>query len=181
MHIRDRIRELRRVPAKMLQPHPRNWRTHPDSQRDRLKAVLAEIGYADALIARELEDGSLQLLDGHLRAETTPETEVPVLIVDLDDAEAETFLAFFDPLAALAESDDQRLRDLLADIATESPVLRDWIDTWHAEPATEEPDADRFPAEGIYQLIVDCTDETQQQELYSRLTEEGYTCRVIVL
>ncbi|GAB6164263.1 hypothetical protein JCM19992_02630 [Thermostilla marina] len=146
MHIRDRIRELRRVPAKLLQPHPRNWRTHPDSQRDRLKAVLAEIGYADALIARELEDGSLQLLDGHLRAETTPETEVPVLIVDLDDAEAETFLAFFDPLAALAESDD-----------------------------------DRLPAEGIYQLIVDCTDEDQQQELYSRLTDEGYTCRVIVL
>ena len=32
-----------------------------------VRGVLAEIGYADALLARELPDGSLQLIDGHLR------------------------------------------------------------------------------------------------------------------
>ena len=80
MHIRDRIKDFRRVKANQLRPHPKNWRTHPPAQQDALRGVLAEIGYAGALLARELPDGSLELIDGHLRAETTPEMEVPVLV-----------------------------------------------------------------------------------------------------
>ena len=68
MRIRDRIKELRRVKADRLRPHPKNWRTHPQRQQDALRGILAEIGYADALLARELPDGSLELIDGHLRA-----------------------------------------------------------------------------------------------------------------
>ena len=51
--IRDRIVDFRRVRASELLPNPRNWRTHPKAQRDALSGILAEIGYADALIARE--------------------------------------------------------------------------------------------------------------------------------
>ncbi len=76
MHLRDRILELRRVPAKELAPHPKNWRSHPKRQQEALRGVLAEIGYADALLARETPDG-LQLIDGHLRAELTPDQAVP--------------------------------------------------------------------------------------------------------
>ena len=68
MQIRDRIRDFRRVPARELQPHPGNWRTHPAEQQEALRDLLAEVGYAGALLARELVDGSLQLIDGHLRA-----------------------------------------------------------------------------------------------------------------
>ncbi|MCR5162894.1 MAG: ParB N-terminal domain-containing protein, partial [Thermoguttaceae bacterium] len=93
MLIKDRIKELRRVPASQLIPNPKNWRTHPEKQKNAIQGVLAEIGYADALIARELPDGSLMLLDGHLRAETTPNQEVPVLVLDLDEAEADKLLA----------------------------------------------------------------------------------------
>ncbi len=46
MQIRDRIRELRRVPARELRPNPRNWRTHPDGAARRLRGLLAEVGYA---------------------------------------------------------------------------------------------------------------------------------------
>src|SRR6266404_5576577 len=67
--IRDRIVELRRVPARELRPNPKNWRSHPAAQQDALKGLLAELGYCDAVIARPLPDGSLQLIDGHLRCE----------------------------------------------------------------------------------------------------------------
>src|SRR5437879_5041884 len=70
MKIRDRIKELRRVRARDLVPNPKNWRVHPKVQRRALRALLTEVGYADALIARELPDGRLQLIDGHLRADT---------------------------------------------------------------------------------------------------------------
>ena len=105
MKIRDRIKELRRVRADLLRPNPKNWRTHPPAQRDALRGVLAEVGYADALLARELPDGTLELIDGHLRAETTPQMEVPVLVLDLTDDEAAKLLVLLDPLAAQAETD----------------------------------------------------------------------------
>lgn len=64
MSPRDRIVELRRVPASELIPHPENWRTHPDHQRRILADVLIEVGVADAMIAFERPDGALQLIDG---------------------------------------------------------------------------------------------------------------------
>ena len=85
-----------------LRPNPRNWRVHPPEQQDALRGVLAEVGYADALLARELPDGSLMLIDGHLRAETTPDAVVPVLVLDVDEAEADKILLTHDPLAAMA-------------------------------------------------------------------------------
>src|SRR6187401_3568777 len=105
MQIRDRIRELRRVRAGDLIPNPRNWRTHPKAQQDALRGILAEIGYADALLAREIADppGGLMLIDGHLRAEVTPDSIVPVLILDVDEAEAIKILTTLDPLAAMAD------------------------------------------------------------------------------
>jgi len=54
MMIRDRIRELRRVRAKDLLANPKNWRVHPKAQTAALRGLLAEVGYADALLAREL-------------------------------------------------------------------------------------------------------------------------------
>src|SRR5215510_13268692 len=116
MQVRDRIKELRRVPASTLRPNPRNWRTHPSAQQDALRGVLAEIGYADALLARELPDGSLMLVDGHLRAETTPDAVVPVLVLDVDEREADMILLTHDPLAAMAQTSAEQLLALLAEV-----------------------------------------------------------------
>jgi len=55
--IRDRIKSLRRVKASELIPNPKNPRRHPESQRAALRGVLDQIGYADALLARELPEG----------------------------------------------------------------------------------------------------------------------------
>lgn len=114
--IRDRIKELRRVRASDLVPNPANWRLHPDSQREALRGVLAEIGYADALVAREREDGKLELIDGHLRAEDAGSALVPVLVLDVTEDEGRTLLATLDPLAAMAETNSKALNELLGEI-----------------------------------------------------------------
>ena len=124
MQIRNRIKELRQVPASELRPNPKNWRTHPKSQQDALRGILAEVGYADALLARELPDGSLMLVDGHLRAETTPDQEVPVLILDINESEADKLLLSLDPLAAMAETNAQALDALLREVDTGSEGLQ---------------------------------------------------------
>src|SRR5262245_35102869 len=112
MNVRDRIKELRRVRASELRPNPRNWRVHPPEQQDALRGILAEVGYADALLARELDDGSLMLVDGHLRAETTPEAIVPVLVLDIDEVEADKILLTHDPLAAMATVSEEHIHAL---------------------------------------------------------------------
>jgi DNA modification methylase len=125
MKIRDRIKELRRVQASELLRNPRNWRTHPTAQARALRALLTEIGYADALIARELPDGQLQLIDGHLRAETTPDMEVPVLVLDVTEAEADKLLLTLDPLAAMAETDVERIKALLETVRTDDEAVQE--------------------------------------------------------
>jgi DNA modification methylase len=124
MRIRDRIKELRRVPAREILPNPKNWRSHPLAQQDALRGLLAELGYCDAVLARELADGALQLIDGHLRCETTPDMDVPVLVLDVTEDEADKLLATLDPLASLAEADREALTSLLASVETECAAVQ---------------------------------------------------------
>ena len=119
---RNRIKELRMVKASELKRNPKNFRRHPDSQKKALEAVLSEVGYADALIAREDAEGLL-LLDGHLRADLDSESMVPVLVLDVNEKEGDLILATLDPLAGLAEQDDEALRNLLEGIETENEEL----------------------------------------------------------
>ena len=138
MNIRNRITDFRMVKASELRPNPRNWRKHPEAQQNALRGILAEVGYVDALLARTLPDGSLELVDGHLRAETTPDQEVPVLVVDLDEDEAAKVLATFDPLGDMAEMDEEKFADLYALIETDSEALREMLDGLAGE-VEEEP------------------------------------------
>jgi hypothetical protein len=124
MNIRNRVKSLRMVPASDLKPNPKNWRTHPKAQQDALRGVLAEVGLADACLARELPDGSLMLIDGHLRAETLGDGDVPVLVLDVTETEADKLLATLDPLAAMADSDAAKLDELLRNVDTGSEALQ---------------------------------------------------------
>lgn len=185
MQVRDRIRELRRVRAEELRPNPRNWRTHPESQRDALRGLLAEIGYAGALLARELEDGSLQLIDGHLRAETTPDSLVPVLVLDVSAEEADKILLTHDPIAALAGTDHEQLTALLIDAKFESPHVAQLLDGL-AQTAAEVEEAVEREYEEVripesWQVVVECHDEEDQREMFERLRGEGRRCRVLTL
>lgn len=187
MHIRDRIIELRRVRASDLRPNPRNWRTHPPAQQDALRGLIAEVGYADALLARELEDSSLMLIDGHLRAETTPDAIVPVLVLDVNEEEAAKILLTLDPLAAMATRSDDKLRELLEEVSTESEAVATLMEaltkSYTATDAGTPAHADRpeVVVPESYQVVVECRDEDDQHAIYERMRSEGYKCRVLTL
>jgi len=204
MKIRDRIKELRRVPASELIPNPKNWRTHSKQQQDALKGILAEVGIAGAVLARETPDG-LMLIDGHMRAVTDPGAIWPVLVLDVNEAEADKILATYDPIAAMADADalklDALLRDLdvgnesiqtlLADLAADAGLYKE-LDKLAGETAedsadpadddiAEEEQAAETTVAGMYQVAVECVDEEEQQRVYELMTQEGYTCRLLKL
>jgi DNA modification methylase len=127
MTMKDRVKELRRVPASELRANPKNWRRHPPSQEAALRGVLEDIGFADAVIARETDDG-LELIDGHLRQEVMGDQAIPVLIVDVTEEEADKMLLTLDPLAMMAHADTDQLLHLLRDTQFESKAVNDMLE-----------------------------------------------------
>lgn len=195
MNIRNRVRELRHVPASDLRPNPKNWRTHPKAQQDALRGVLAEVGMADACLARELPDGSLMLIDGHLRAETAADAKVPVLILDVTEAEADKILATLDPLAAMADSDAAKLDELLRGVETGNEELQKLIaETADAaglyqeltapigegEGESSEEAADEPPPSGVrmVQLFLDESNIAEFQDACTALAEAYGTANI---
>ena len=149
--IRDRIKEFRRVKASELVPNPKNWRRHPKAQMDALAGLLNEIGYADALLVRQLPDGKFMIIDGHLRAATTPDTHVPVLVLDITEEEADKLLATLDPLAAMAEADRERIKALIETVHTDSAAVEELLkraagdDVWRLIHPQEISEVDVSP------------------------------------
>jgi hypothetical protein len=67
------------------------------------------------------------IIDGHLRAETAPESMVPVLVLDVTEAEADKLLLTIDPLAAMAETDTERIKALLAEVRTDNDAVQELL------------------------------------------------------
>jgi len=122
------------VPAISLLANPKNWRIHPQLQRQGLDAVLTNIGWVQDVVVniRMGEEwgasrGVETLVDGHLRVllalSKGDDTVVPVKFVDLSPEEADIVLATLDPLSAIAVVDKTILAQLLQDVQVIDPSL----------------------------------------------------------
>src|SRR5947209_20474789 len=124
MPIRNRIKAHRKVRAGDLVPHEWNFRLHAGAQKAALAAIYQEVGFARSSLAYELSDGRLKLIDGHLRRDIDPDMEVDVEILDVTEEEARKLLLTIDPLASLAEQQEQVRRRLLEITPVKSPELK---------------------------------------------------------
>ncbi len=100
--------------------NPRNWRIHPLSQQDALKGVLEEVGWVQQVIINKRTGN---LIDGHLRCQLAAREgskTIPVLYVDIDEAEEELVLATLDPIAGMAATDKAKLEQLFQDINSDN-------------------------------------------------------------
>ncbi len=180
--IRNRVKGHRRIRAGDLVPHELNFRTHPELQRVALRALYREVGFARSLLAYELPDGRLKQLDGHLRRDLDPDLEVDVEVLDVTDDEARALLLSIDPLAALAQTEEQFHRRLLELTPVQDEDLRA---TWQAAAeAALADEADPGPEAGggleQYLVLVTCRDDRQQVELLKRLKTEGCACKALL-
>ncbi|HEY7158544.1 MAG TPA: hypothetical protein VH575_31660 [Gemmataceae bacterium] len=185
--VRNRIKRHVRVRAGDLVPHELNPRLHGEAQRAALAALYAEIGFARSLLAYELPDGRLKLIDGHLRQDMTPDMEVEVEVLDVNEAEARALLLSLDPLAQLADYDGATLDRLRALTSTSSDAVANlWASVGQANAAVAETLAARTARERSedipeqFLLLVECADEQSQRELLERFQQEGLKCKALV-
>jgi hypothetical protein len=187
--IRNRITKHVRIRAGDLVPHERNPRLHPEVQRRALLALYAEIGFARSLLAFELPDGRLKLIDGHLRQKLDPDMIVEVEVLDVSEEEAHKLLLSIDPLSTLVEHDHARLEELRQITKSDNDDLNNLWRTIAAEEAETldalekaRRDDPRLPDVSIeqYLILIECPDEQTQLELLERFQAEGLSCRALL-
>lgn len=96
---------------------------HPGPQRDALRGSLDSVGWVQQVMVNRVTG---HVVDGHARVEealSRGEPAVPVLYVELTEEEEALVLATLDPIGAMAQSDRERLTQLLHDIDTDSVAL----------------------------------------------------------
>jgi hypothetical protein len=148
-----------------------------------LQALYHEVGFARSLLAYELPDGRLKLIDGHLRRDMDPDMEVEVEVLDVTEDEARTPLLSIDPLAALTETQEQ-LRARLQELAP--PVPDDLRLAWEAaarsaiEALPSEARRTQRDIPEQFAVIVTCRDVEQQVELLRRFHQEGLECKALL-
>lgn len=166
-----------------LVANPMNWRTHPGNQRDALRGSLASVGWVQQVLVNKRTG---HVVDGHARVEealSRGEATVPVLYVDLSPEEEALVLATLDPISAMANTDDAKLRELLAGITVDDEGLAAMLGKLSPpEPKIGLTDPDDVPelgessikpgdlfALGDHRLL--CGDATKP-EAYARLLGE---------
>ena len=153
---RSLFKAFRHVKASEIERNPKNWRVHPTFQREALKGVLQEHGFAGAVLCYEPEPGKLRLIDGEARLDSLPpDYEVPVIVIEADEKTADALLATWDPLSALAADDSEKLEALLDAVGSKDGALgtllqelrqREGLDVeerlaaWSGMPAYEHED-----------------------------------------
>jgi DNA modification methylase len=147
-----------------LSDNPLNWRRHPDKQLSALKDVLAEVGWAGALLYNERTQ---RLIDGHARKRISS-GKVPVLVGSWSEEQEKKILATLDPLAAMAEADKGALDALLSQVQTESESVRALLEGLAAGDLTPFFDPAEIPGLTDPDHVPDPPDEptTQPGDLY---------------
>jgi len=177
--MRSRITALEYVRPSEVDDHPLNYRRHPTEQREILAQVLERIGIADALVAyRSEQTGRLTLIDGHLRRELlSDEAKVPILVLDLNDAEARALLALADPLVGMAEEVEEAYQALVAEVQGDGELaelfrhMDDMARQVRDEAEKAKPVFDIVPTfdERYDALLVFCRTEREWAELATAL------------
>jgi hypothetical protein len=115
-------------PAKDFLANPYNFRIHTAMQERALQGSLDTLGWIDEVI-ENVRTG--HLIDGHdriiLAMRKGEDTQVPYKQVDLNPEEEYQALLMLDPIAAMAQTDNERLEELLALTNTDDQNVMEFL------------------------------------------------------
>jgi ParB-like chromosome segregation protein Spo0J len=167
-----------------LIPYARNSRTHSEQQVGKIAASIKEFGFLNPVIV----DGSNSIVAGHgriLAAQKLGMTEVPVIeAAHLTDAQRRAYIIADNKLALNAGWDDELLK--IEFVALEEADFDLGLTGFSDEetfallgdglPEDDPKEPDFNP---VFEVVVSCQDESEQEAIYSMMTAKGLKCRVL--
>lgn len=176
-------------PLSEIQPHPRNAR-----QAD-IGAIHQSIDYNGFYGALVVQKSTKRILAGNHRYITASQkgaATIPVIWVDVDDAAALRILTVDNRSNDLADYDRNALAELLESIKIDDKEIGLLGTGWDEEayqallndlsginPA-EDQQAGQDTISDKFEVLVTCSNESQQAEVLELMQEKGYDCRALI-
>ena len=113
------------------------------------------------------------VVDGHARIEdaiSAAAAVIPVIHIEISEAEERLMLATFDPISAMAKFDQERLDDLIASIDTDNPALNDLLASLSGEDIDGAPIVAPAPVKESKTLVLIYDDPDDYAELVGALS-----------
>ena len=171
------------VPIDSIVPYENNAKEHPAEQIEQIKRSIEEFGMSDPIGV--WHD---QIVEGHGRLIACRElgyTEIPVIRLDhLTDEERKAYALVHNKLTMnsdfnmdLLNMELEQLKEL--DMGQFGFDLS--IEDNEDDGAVPDSGDTHFNYQEQYGVIVMCGSESEQESVYTRLTGEGYECKVVAV
>jgi ParB-like chromosome segregation protein Spo0J len=184
------IKTMRLVDLMHASYNPRKELKPGDPEYDKLRCSIQSFGYVEPII---WNTQTKQVVGGHQRLNVLLDLgieEESVVIVDLAPNDEKALNVALNKVSG--EWDMAKLKDILEELDTgaydvsltgfDSAEIESIMKKYHipgGDEATQPTNNNDFNYKEQYGVIIICTDEHEQQEIYERLAEEGYTCRIV--
>lgn len=173
----------KKAKVKDLIPYANNARTHSDEQVAQIASSIKEFGFINPVIV----DADGGIIAGHGRVMAAKKLgidEVPTLLVEhLSEAQKKAYILADNKMALNAGWDDALLAIELQDLQSldfdlsltgfELGEINGLLDEEEIEPELIEQNYNE-----VFNVIVECEDEQQQERIFNKLDGDGYKCRV---
>ena len=169
------------IPTADLLPYAMNSRTHSDDQVAQIAASIKEFGFTNPILIDDQET----IIAGHGRlmaAKKLKLNEVPTITLGgLTEAQKKAYVIADNKLALNAGWDADVLKleiESLAEMDFDLALLGfDDIELSKMFD-DEEIELQQENYSEVFNVIVECDDESEQEKIFNRLDTEGYKCRV---
>lgn len=174
------------VPVAELIPYARNSRTHSPQQVDKIAASIREFGFLSPIIV----DGKSGIVAGHGRVMAAQKLGLATLPVieaaHLTEAQKRAYVIADNRLALDAGWDNDMLKIELQDLDAEGfdlSLTGFEVSELSAmfDPEEEDELPDQQDLQAVFEVAVECNDETQQETVFNLLTQQGYKCRILTM
>jgi len=185
--VTDLHQDVETVSTDNLIPYSNNAKAHPDEQVKKIASSIKNYGWDQPIVV----DGDNEIIKGHGRlqaADVLGLDEVPVIkredlteaeakasrIADNKTAESEWLDDALETELDVLDQEEQIDLDSLGFDDDEIDDLLAYDDDGLPEPADEED----LGLETEYEVIVECENEAEQEQVFDELSQEGYECRL---